>query len=40
MTEEFLQEALECYRHKYGVYTQVDNYVIFFESNIGILELV
>lgn len=40
VTEEFLQEALECYRHKYGIYTQVDNYVIFFEPNIGVLELV
>lgn len=39
VTEEFLQEALECYRSKYGVCTTFDNYTIFFEPNIGVLEL-
>ena len=30
-TEEYLKEALQCYRSKYGVCTAVDNYVIYFE---------
>ena len=31
ISEEFLAEALECYRNKYGVCTKADNYVICFE---------
>lgn len=30
VTEEFLQEAVECYRQKYGVCTTVDDYYIMF----------
>lgn len=30
VTEEFFQEAIECYRQKYGVYTTLDNYIIYF----------
>ena len=30
-TEEYLREAIQCYRSKYGVCTAVDNYVIYFE---------
>lgn len=30
-TEEYLKEAMQCYHAKYGVYTVVDNYVIYFE---------
>lgn len=39
VTQEFLEEAVSCYRMKYGVYTAVDNYVIMFEPNLAILEL-
>lgn len=39
VTEKFLIEALERYRSKYGTYTTVDNYVIFFEPNLGVLEI-
>lgn len=39
VTEEFLIEALEYYRTKYGVCKQLGNYVIYFEPSIGILEL-
>ena len=38
VTEEFLQEALDTYREKYGLYTKVDCYVICFEP-LGILEM-
>lgn len=40
VTEEFLQEALDCYRSKYGTCTKFDNYAIFFEPTIGVLELI
>ena len=30
VTEKFLNDALEAYRDKYGVYTIVDNYAIYF----------
>lgn len=39
VTQEFLEEAVNCYRNKYGVYTEVDNYVIMFEPNLALLEL-
>lgn len=38
VTEEFLQNALDTYREKYGLYTKVDCYVICFEP-LGILEM-
>ena len=31
VTEDFLTEALDCYREKYGVSVVVDNYVLYFE---------
>lgn len=40
VTEEFLTEALSCYRSKYSPYTKLDNYIIYFEPTIGVLELV
>ena len=39
VTEEFLLEALEHYKSKYGTCTQVDNYIIYFEPVLGVLEL-
>ena len=38
VTEQFLQEALDTYKEKYGVYTKVDRYVVYFEP-LGVLEL-
>ena len=40
VTEEFLQETLTYYKSKYGIYTQVDNYVIFFEPSLGVFEMI
>ena len=37
--EETLQEALNYYHARYGVCTQVDNYVIYFEPALGVMEL-
>ena len=39
VTEIFLLDALERYKSKYGTYTTFENYVIFFEPNLGILEI-
>nr|DAJ42845.1 MAG TPA: IrrE protein [Caudoviricetes sp.] len=40
VTEEFLLEALQCYRNKYGVCIKFDNYVIYFEPRLSVLELI
>lgn len=39
VTEEFLQEAIQCYRSKYGLCVQYDNYVIYFDP-VSVLELI
>lgn len=39
VTEEYLKEALECYKKKYGVYTTLDNYIIYFEQRLGIMKI-
>lgn len=39
VTEEFLKDAIGCYKHKYGDCVIVDNYLIFFEPTIAVLEL-
>ncbi len=40
VTEEFLLEALQYYKGKYGRYVTIDNYAIYFEPTLGVLELV
>lgn len=39
VTEEFLKDAIGCYKRKYGNCVAVDNYLIFFEPTIAVLEL-
>ncbi len=39
VTEEFLKEALDCYRSKYGVAVKFNNYIIGFEPTLYVLEL-
>lgn len=39
VTEQFLQNAIDCYRSKYGLYVQVDNYVIGFQPTLYVMEL-
>lgn len=39
VTEEFLLDALETYRKKYGICTAIDNYIIYFEPCIGVMEI-
>lgn len=40
VTEEYLQECIDCYRDKYGVCTTLDNYVIYFIPNLAVIEMV
>lgn len=40
VTESFAAEALECYRRKYRYCKRIDNYVIYFEPSLGVLELI
>ena len=37
--ESFLADALKRYKSKYGVFTTIDDYIIYFEPSIAILEL-
>lgn len=36
VSEQYLLEAINCYKQKYGVYTVVDNYIIYFEPYLRI----
>lgn len=38
VTEQFFEDAINTYREKYGVYTKVDRYLVYFEP-LGILEM-
>lgn len=40
ITEKFLLEALEYYKGKYGIYTAIDNYIVYFEPYLGVFEVV
>lgn len=40
VTNEFLEDCIECYRDKYGIYTTVDNYIIYFIPNLMVTEMI
>lgn len=40
VTEKFLEECIECYRNKYGICKQVDNYVVYFIPQLSVMKLV
>ena len=40
VTEEFLEECIECYRSKYGICKRVDNYVVYFIPQLSVMKLV
>ena len=40
VTEEFLNDTLTAFRQKYGCYTTIDNYVIYFEPSLGVLKII
>lgn len=37
VTETFLQNAIDCYRRKYGLCVAVDNYIVYFEPSLAVL---
>lgn len=37
--EAFFQEAIDCYRHKYGTHVVCDNYIIFFEPFLAVMRM-
>lgn len=39
VTEEFLSEAIDCYKRKYGICIKVDNYIIGFQPTLYVLEM-
>ncbi len=39
VTEEFLQNALEVYKQKYGALAPIDNYVVYFEPHLAVMKL-
>lgn len=38
VTESFLKELLESFHKKYGEYVVKDNYIIYFEPNLGVMK--
>ena len=38
VTEQYLQDAIDCYREKYGICTILDNYIIYFIPYLAIME--
>lgn len=38
VTEEFLLDAIECYRAKFGCCVELEHYIIFFEPHLAVLE--
>ncbi len=40
VTEEYLKEAVNCYCEKYGTYTTVDNYVLYFIPHLTVGKIV
>ena len=38
VTEEYLKEALEIYRQKYGTGVEIDNYIVIFVPRLAVLE--
>lgn len=39
VSQEFLIEAIEKYRSKYGIFATLDNYIIYFEPNLAVIEM-
>ena len=40
VTEEFLEECIECYRNKYGICKRVDPYVVYFIPQLSVMKLI
>ena len=40
VTEEYLEEAIKCYKEIYGLYAKADNYIIYFEPCLKIIKMI
>lgn len=40
VTEEYLEECLECYRDKYGMCKEIDNYIIYFIPILTVFKII
>ena len=40
VTEEYLEDCIDCYRDKYGVYKIVDNYIVYFIPNLAVFKII
>ena len=40
VTEDYLEDAINCYREKYGEGKGIDNYYVMFEPNLKILKMI
>lgn len=38
--EDFLSESIKTYRSKYGVFTTIDNYIIYFEPYLAVMKMI
>ncbi|MEG0297121.1 MAG: hypothetical protein RR620_10400 [Clostridium sp.] len=38
VTETFLDESINYYRSKYGLFFEIDNYIVYFEPNFGVMK--
>ena len=38
VTEQFLQDALDCYKEKYGMMAKIDEYIIMFEPCLAVIK--
>ena len=39
VTEVYLKECIDCYRAKYGIYKQIDTYIVYFEPTLVVGEI-
>lgn len=39
VTDEFLEDCINCYRDKYGIGTTVDNYIVYFIPQLSVMKL-
>lgn len=38
VTEKFLQDAIDCYKEKYGIAVELDGYIIIFDPSLAVIE--
>ncbi|NMM62352.1 ImmA/IrrE family metallo-endopeptidase [Clostridium sp. P21] len=39
VTEKFLEDALKHYKEKYGIYYEIDNYIVYFQPSLTVLKI-